>query len=173
MSIDRWINMLELRGSFTWRDSLQAFWISVRPRPVWAIVGIALLALAVALASFEWRGYLKNGGHAPSPLTYSLVVLIFMFAVYYPWIHYQRFQKSKTMSLPVTYQFGNDEIIISNELSTTRFPWTIIVAARESKNMYLLYDAAGPQVAIPKRFATSPDAQSHLREQLASRGLVV
>jgi hypothetical protein len=164
--------MLELRGSFRWTDSLQGYWLSIRPRPAWAVIGIALLALAVVLASLEWRGYLTNGKHAPGPLTYSLLVLCFMFAVYYPWVQRRRFQKSKVLSLPITYQFGDDEIIVSNELSTRRLPWKLIVAARESRKMYLLYDAAGPQLVIPKRFATSPDAQRRLREQLASRGLV-
>ena len=160
--------MLELSGALTWKDSLQIYWLSIRPRPAWAVVGVVLSALALFLMLQEWQEFFA-GGLAPSALSYSVLVL--MFFVYYPWVFFRAYAKSNSLSLPVTFRFEPEQIVVSNELSTTRVPWAHITSVRENRRAYLLYEHARPMVGIPKRLA-SADQLKELAQYIKSRGVV-
>src|SRR5882672_5164505 len=164
--------MVEITGTFTWRDSLRAFWLSMRPRPVFAVVGICLGALAIGLLLVEWRAFIRDGTGHPGGLTYSLLVLLFVFLLYYPWKHYRAFKKSRTLSMPVTFRFERNAITISTELMTAKCPWSEFVSARENSHLYLLRDVAGQAIPIPKRFANTHEIARAVHEQLRVRRLV-
>jgi hypothetical protein len=163
--------MFEFSGTLTWKDSLHIYWLSIRPRPAWAAVGVLLLLLALFLLGMEWRDFL-NGGRAPGVLSYSLLVLTLLFFVYYPWQHYRAFKKSTRLSRPITFRFEPGQIIASEEMSTHRIPWSEITSVRESRHAYLLLDPVEARLGIPKRMA-SEQQRGRLAEYIRTRGVVV
>jgi YcxB-like protein len=165
--------MLEIRGSFTWRDSLRIFFLASRPRRGWAIVGLLLCLLGATVLGLSWRDYLRDGSGSPGGLTFACLVLIFLFGVYYPWVHFRSFRRSKTLSLPVTISLTDEAILVSNEFSSATLPWSLIVGVRSNRHLYLLYDAIHPLVAIPKRFVASASELDHLHSVLRDHHLVV
>jgi len=165
--------MIELRGSYTWRDSYRVFLLSSRPRRAWAIVGAILLAALVWALYISWADFLRNGRGSPGALTYGSIVLVLLFGVYYPIAHYRAYKRSKSLSAPVTILLDDEAIAFSQEHLSARYLWPQIIAARENRHLYLLYNDAGPAVAIPKRFADDASQSDSLRAMLRARQLVV
>jgi hypothetical protein len=165
---------MQLTGTFTWRDSFRIFLLAARPRLVWGIVGLMLVALAAFFLVTSWRDYLASVKDAPSPfaLTFAVLFLLFLFGVYYPWIHFKAFRRSKLLSLPVTFILTDEALAFSNQYASGKYPWDLIVAARENRHLLLLYDAVGPFVPIPKRFLATNEMKARLYDLLRSKGLV-
>lgn len=165
--------MIELRGSYTWRDSFRVFLLSSRPRRGWAIAGVVILALAGWALYSSWTAYLRDGSGSPGALTFSCGVLLWLFCVYYPWVHYKAFKRSKTLSAPVKITLEDEAIGFNQETLSARYDWSRIASARENAHLYLLHDEVGPVVAIPKRFASDDSVADSVRECLRQRKLVV
>jgi hypothetical protein len=75
-------------------------------------------------------------------------------------------------AVPWTVVVSDEGVAFSNELAAARFPWALITRAMENRHVYLLCDANGPMVAIPKRFVASDENRNLLREILRQRGLI-
>jgi len=163
--------MISVTGTMTWRDSLAAYLLLIRPRRSYAIVGVLLLFIAMVLQMFEWTRYIQTGAGRPYVLISILLFLALNLGVYLPWHHYRAFRRSKLLGLPIEYRIDESGIQIHTQFGNSTIPWQVITSIKQNGSMYLLSDSVTLHLPVMKRFIESESAAQNLRILLRENGL--
>jgi hypothetical protein len=134
--------MAPIHGLLTEADYLAAQRLHMKPRSAFAIVALALVALAVAsfIASPSWM------------LGAALAMLAATFFVYLPFNAKRTFRQYKALSEPTSIEVRDEGVYFKRETGEGLVPWSHVVKWRHSSTLLLLYPANRVFYLIPAHF---------------------
>ena len=136
---------MRAQGQRTERDYVIAQFLHMRPRPVFAIIGVVLVGLLIWALATSGSGSL-----------YAVVVfLIVYFAVFIPWRHRRTFREYKALSEPFTLVVQDDGLHFESEHGSGVVPWSHIVKWRCNKSVVLVYPARNLFYLVPRHCFSS------------------
>jgi hypothetical protein len=152
----------------TERDFVSACFVHMRARRSIAVLGFAVLALALlaeGLAAYKW---MRHGGSPWSLIVLNLaLILVFAYFVWYiPWRARRTFRLFKAASEPFTLGLTPEGLRWESSLGGTLVPWPHIHRWREGRELFLLYPADILFYVVPKRFFDSSDQVAAFRSAL-------
>jgi hypothetical protein len=157
--------LVELSGTFAFRDLLNFQYSHCYRRTWWIILpmmlvtlGGVLLAVMVALLTPDLRLALHNG------TPFLLLLAFWLCIVTSPYRGAKRLLKTSTqLSSPITYTFSAQGIHSTGIHSSSDISYEALWAVRETKSLFLLYLNATSAIVLPKRFFKDPIQQNNWR----------
>jgi len=133
---------------------------SLAPRII-RLLPIVFVAIAAGVLLLAWP---PSAGVAV-PVVSGAVILLFSSYVFAPWQRARAIRKlivsSPLYQHELRYEFSADGLRSISPVSTTDYRWEGFLRARETRDFFLLYVAAGRAVFLPKSAVRSPaDAQA-------------
>ena len=147
---------MEIKGAPHPDDYVAAYWLHIKPRRSYAIVGCLLIALSLGVTWYLFFGATKQQSYWPGlAILGGLVYFFLFFFVYMPFHlkrqHRQRKDAHKEFTITVTessvnVQFENGHY---NKLWADYLKW------KEGGSMFLLYHSDSVYMVVLKRFFSS------------------
>lgn len=140
-------------------DYVRSQYLHIRPRPVFAVIGIVILALFAwsLAASFSWI------------MTGVVVYLVLWLGVFIPWYARKNYRQYKALSEPVAVEVREDGLFFKNSNGEGLVPWSHIVKWRRSDKLLLLYPASNIFHLVPSHFFPTQKAYAEFVEVLKTR----
>lgn len=120
---------LVIHGQIKEEDYVAAQFVHIRPRPLFAVVGI-LLVLSAILTVFIAGSVIVGA---------ALAYFMLYFLVFIPYSARKNYRLYKAISEPVTVTIQEDGIFFKREGGEGLMKWSEIVKWRPSKKLVLLY----------------------------------
>jgi hypothetical protein len=158
--------IVEMRGTLTAGDFLAAQWLHVKPRRAYAIVGIALLALAAWLiwASFSVPRLRGNAWPLIGSLGFLCALLL--------WARHKSlrmYRQLRALQREIHFVPTDSGLFSESETGRGTTPWTDFVKWKHGNDLFLLYIADEIFHLIPERFFSSSEDVLGFRELLAAK----
>lgn len=139
---------MKFGGTLSEKDYVAAQFLHLRPRPVFAFIGVFLLA-AYALVLFVF----------PSLLTFGVAVyLVGSFLLYVPWRARRNFRQYAALSESVSVEVHPDGLRFTRKNGEGLLPWSEIRKWRRNQRLLLLYPASNIFHLLPSHFFASSEA---------------
>ena len=132
-----------VEGNVKERDYVIAQFLHLRPRPIFTIMGILLLAILI-WAIFKGLSSLYLFG--------AMAYLVLWFFFYIPWRAKETYRQYKALSEPVSMEIRSDGLYFKRQNGEGLVPWSHIVKWRNNKELLLLYPANNVFYMIPDHF---------------------
>jgi uncharacterized membrane protein SirB2 len=150
--------VVELSGTFTFRDVLKYQYSQCYQRTWWIVLPTMLIGLIVSLVGIVLAvivGLLIPNGkpalHNGPPFLLLLIFLIILATT--PYRGAKRLMKtSARLSAPITYAFSTQAIHSTDIHSSSDVSYDALWAVRETKSLFLLHLNASSAIVLPKRF---------------------
>lgn len=136
-----------VEGTISEADYVAAQYLHMRPRPVFAIVGLLLLALFVWVI-VESRSLV---------VIFAIVYPMVLFAIIIPWRAKRNFRQHKALSEPISIEIRENGLHRKSQYGESLTPWPHIHHWRQGRRLLLLYPASNMFYIIPGHFFPSPD----------------
>lgn len=148
-----------IQGSLQEADYLAAQRLHIRPRPIFAVVGLMLLAVALVMlyASRSWT------------LALALAFLFVVLFVYEPFKAKRLFRQYKALSQRTIVEIRDNGLFFKHENGEGLVPWSHVIKWRSNDKLLLLYPASGLFYLLPSHFFPSPDAFREFVTQVQSK----
>ena len=157
---------MEFRGTFTASDLVAAQWLHVRPRPAYALVGIAILGTAIFAT---WHSFSKPNPGSNAWLLLGSVVLIGASALW-TWHRTTRtFRQRKDLQRAIRFETTDSGLITENETGRGTTPWSDFLRWKENERLFLLYLSDDMFHIVPKSFFGAKDDVPEFRELLIAK----
>ena len=157
---------MELRGTPVATDLVAAQWLHVKPRPVYAIVGIVLL---VAASWGLWYSFsvpkLRDKG-------WLLVGSLGFIAALAVWTRYRAvrtYGQLRAFHRELRLEPTDAGIFSESETGHGTTPWSDFLKWKEGGSLFLLYISDDIFQIVPKRFFSSEADISEFRGMLAAK----
>ncbi len=127
-------------------DYVAAQFLHLRPKRVFAVIGLFLLCLVVWAMVFA-QSY------------WFLLVLIYLavfFAFIIPFKAKRNFRQYKVLSEPLTMEVREDGLFFKRTNGEGLVPWSHIVKWKNNKKLAILYPARNLFYMVPNHFFASP-----------------
>jgi len=136
------MNRAPIQGVLALADYMAAQRLHLKPRPIFAIIGVVLVlvALAVMFLAPSWG------------LGTALAVLAGIFFVYLPLKARWTFKQFKALSEPMTLEVREAGLFFKSTNAEGLVPWSHITKWRRSGTLMLLYPASGFFYMVPSSF---------------------
>ena len=161
--------MIELEGRLEPRDYVRAQYLTMRPRRIFVIAGLVVLA---AFSWALWYSFFGGGASKRGIIDYLMLAaaayLIFNFSVYVPWRARKTFRQQKSMQREIRWRFADTGVSIELEQSHGEVPWSDFLKWKENDHLFLLYVSDPLFYMLPKRLFESAGDVDGLREMLRS-----
>lgn len=153
-----------LSGELEWRDLVRALWAQVRPRPLFAVLGALILAMALALPALS----LQRNGFSWRDLLALLGIIAFVghFVLYVPIRLYLRFRRNPLLHGRVSYRVDGDGVRATSSYGQSDLPWEVFQRWRDGSGVAIVYVRGGPAVFVPLRLAASDEDRDLVRQLL-------
>lgn len=139
---------MPIEGQLTQNDYMAAQFLHLRPRPVFAVIGVILLAL------YAWALTQK-----PSFLLVGVgIYLAVYFTLLIPWQVRRTFRQYKALSELISVEIRDDGLFFKKPNSEGLFPWAHIIKWKRNKKLLLLYPADNLFYVLPSSFFPSQEA---------------
>lgn len=131
--------MPPIQGCIKEADYVAAQWLHIKPRPVFAVVGILLLVLAAALLihKLDWT------------LIVALSILVGSLFIARPYQARRTFRQYKALAEPMSIEVRDDGLYFRRETGEGLVPWSHIRKWRRDSKLLLLYPASSLFYLIP------------------------
>lgn len=139
--------MGSIQGSLKEADFLAAQRLHAKPRPVFAVIGVLLVILALVTL------YLSHSWSLGAALAFLL-----LFFVYEPFRARRLFRQYKALSEPTTVEPRDDGLYFKRENGEGLVPWSQVIKWRSNDKVLLLYPASGFFYLLPSHFFQNVDA---------------
>ena len=146
-------------GQLAEADYVAAQFLHLRPRPVFAVAGILMLALA---AGALWR-------HFTFTLLACLLLFGFHFGFWLPHRSRRLFRQYQALADPVAVEVRADGVFFRRPTGEGLLPWTHVRKWRHSRTLVLLYPADNVFHLVPRRFFPDPRAYGDFLATLEAR----
>jgi hypothetical protein len=157
---------VELRGTPTATDLVAAQWLHIKPRPAYAIVGIALLVCATwgiwysfSVPSLRGNGWLLVGS----------VGLIAVLAVWTRYKAIRTYGQIRALQRAIRLEPTEAGLLSESETGRGTTPWSDFLKWTEGNGLFLLYISDDMFHIVPKRFFSSKEDIAEFRNMLATR----
>lgn len=150
---------MTITGTITESDYVAAQFLHMRPRVVFAVIGVLLVGL------YLWFVLMR-------PKPFPIALLVFMvgyFTVYLPWAAKSAYRKYKAISEPVELELREDGLFARNPHAQSVTPWDHIGRWRKGKLMVLLYPTDNLFMIVPSHMFGSPEHYAEFTKALESR----
>jgi hypothetical protein len=159
---------MEARGILEVREIFAAQWLHVKPRPVFAVLGVLLIALAMwalwfaffDLSEHHWGGWL---------LLTCIAVLLLQFLVYAPYNLRRQYSQRKDLQRELAFVTSDAGLSIQTDHGAMSTPWQDYLKWKEGRTLFLLYLSDAMFQIVPKRFFASASDVDAFRDTLRSR----
>jgi hypothetical protein len=146
-------------GTITESDYVAAQFLHIRPRPIFAVIGILLVGM-FAFVLVVKSSLIKFG---------ILAYFIAWFAVYIPWQAKRVYRQYHALSKPVWMEIREDGLYFKRENAEGLVPWSEILKWRHGKRLLLLYPASNVFHIVPSHFFATPEAYVAFVETVKAR----
>ena len=148
--------MIAIRQEIRPEDYRRAVYLHLRPRPVFAVAGVLMLALVVLALVLMIRS------HPPwDPIMLvlpgCLVYLAVVFFVLIPWRATKQFKQNRFLAHATDYRIDETGLLVQSDLGTTKIPWDHLHKWKENKRLILLYPTDATYFLFPRRLFTSAE----------------
>lgn len=145
---------MRIEGIIKESDYLRSQYLHLRPRPIFAIIGLLLLLLFLwaLIRSQSWG------------IGAALVYLALWFLVLIPWQAKKNYRQYKALSEPVSVEVQQDGLFFKRENGEGLVPWSHIIKWRQSNTLLLLYPASNVFHLIPSHFFPTNESFSEFKE---------
>ena len=153
--------MLEMSGVLEANDYIRAQYLHLRPRLLYKIIGVVVLALVVW---GYWLALNDTPYDAWDILFLALpILLVFQFTVYLPWKTRRLYRQQKAMQRHLTYTIDDHGISVESDNGTWKTPWEDVHRFKMNDRLILLYVSDCLYQILPKRFLSEPNDYERLR----------
>ncbi len=131
---------VELSGLIDERDLSRAARLHLRPRPVYAALGILLMVLFAWMAVLDLSQFIAGQVsflHAARFPGFLGFILAYLFAGIL-WLWRRAYRKSQILHSPVTMSFSDDGLHAASEYGESRLPWHLFYRFKENRHLFLL-----------------------------------
>lgn len=149
-----------------WTDYLCAQYLNMRPRPVFAVLGTALLLLVIFIIVHSLLYSVHRRGDLV--LLAFFAYLLLSFFVLLPMKVRRIFRQQKNLQLVTEYVADEYGIASSSEREQSRLPWQDFVKWKESKRLVVLYTSDITMIVIPKRCFPDLETGNAFRKLVAT-----
>ena len=134
--------ILSAKGTLRETDFVTAQFLHIKPRPLFAVLGLIILAL------FIWVSF-----YAPSVSFFAwLGLLVAYFALYLPWCAKRNYRNYKAAHQPITIDVLDDGIHVTTENGAAHIPWDHILKWRRNSTLIVFYSSPVLFHIVPGRF---------------------
>jgi hypothetical protein len=147
---------VRIEGIIKESDYLRSQYLHLRPRPIFAIIGLILSAL------FLWA-LISSPSWAISAVVAYLVLWLLVFI---PWQAKKNYRQYKALSEPVSVEVQDEGLFFKRENGEGLVPWSHIIKWRQSNTLLLLYPASNVFHLVPSHFFSTPENFSAFKEIL-------
>lgn len=147
---------MRVEGVIQESDYIRSQYLHIRPRPVFAVVGLLILLL------FVWS-LVSAPSWVMAAVTVYLALWLFVFI---PWRAKKNYRQYKALSEPVSIEVRDDGLFFKRENGEGLVPWSHIIKWRQSKTLLLLYPTSNVFHLVPSHFFLTPEAFSAFKEVL-------
>lgn len=149
---------MRVQGTLTERDYVAAQFLHIRPRLIFAIIGLALLLLAA------WAITISKS----LPLIAALAFLAAWFAII-PWRARRTFREYKALSEPFSIEVRDDGLFFERANGSGLVPWGYLIKWRTNSSLVLLYPARNLFYLVPKHFFSDSEQFVQFQARLVER----
>ena len=147
-----------VHGQISEKDFISSQFLYMRPRPIFAAIGVLILCLSF------WA--LWAGGSIF--LLGSLVALVSWF-LYIPFKSKRTYRQYKAMSEPVQMEVRDDGLFFKRENGEGLVPWAHIVKWRCNSRIILLYPTNSLFYMVPSSFFNNVESYQSFQQLLKTR----
>lgn len=150
---------MAIDGQLTEADYVASQYLHLRPRPVFAVAGILMLALAA------WTLWFSR-----SPVLLACLALLGLhFLIWLPFKSRRLFRQYKALAEPATLEVREDGLFFRRPTGEYLVPWSHIVKWRHNEKLVLLYPADNAFHLVPRHFFPDPRAYGDFLATLTAR----
>lgn len=161
---------IEIEGKITEKEHAAAQWLHIKPRPVFAFVGIVLIivALSVLWLSFFGPYYQPNGFVRWAVL--ALLIYMFLYWVIIQPLKWKRiYRQQKSLNRPFSLEVTEQGISAKSENMEGNTPWAGYQRWREGNGVFLLYWSDVLFQIIPFRFFQNGEQMKEFKNILRQK----
>ncbi len=155
---------IEVRGKITERDYMIAQWVHIRPRPLFAGLGIFILLAAIAVLCADFAS--GKPGAAKWWALGGLLYLILSFGIWVPYKARRTFRQYKAIQAPFTWRITDAELHVESERGSAVVPWSDFIKWRRGCGLFLIYPNDSIFHLLPDRLLSSKDQIRQIEELL-------
>ena len=139
-------------------DYIAAQFLHLRPRPVFAVMGVLIVILAF------WALWMSRSLILLGCLAYLALWPCFLW-----WNAKRLFREYKAMSEPLEMHVGDDGLYFRRKHGEGLIPWIEVIKWRANRRLVLIYPSTNIFHMVPSHFFDSPDAFRVFRETVQKR----
>lgn len=159
---------IEAEGELTERDYMKAQWLHLKPRRPLLYVGYGLLFL-IGIAAALAVGSSASVGDTTPAIGFFAVLGLFVILVLWQWLAYRRaYRSQRTLSGTQRLLFSESGIRGAFAYGAGETEWGAFIKWRESRDLFIIYQASNLMHIIPKRWFAGEQAVTDLRILLES-----
>ena len=161
---------MEIKGAYQPDDYVSAYWLHIKPRRSYALVGCLLIALSLGMTWYLFFGATKQHSYWPGFVILGGFVYIFLcFFVYIPFRLKREYRQQKHSQKEVTIAITENSLNTQTENGHLNKPWADYLKWKEGGRMFLLYYSDSVYMIVPKRFFLSALDMDTFRKSLGEK----
>ncbi len=150
---------IHAEGTILEGDYVRAQYLHIKPRPLFAVLGLLILIMVVVVFLFMPNWILAG----------ALAYLILWAGFLIPWFAKKNYRQYKAISEPMTLEVREDGIFFKRKNGEGLLPWMDIVKWRQNKSLFLLYPANNLFHLVPKHFFSNSERFDDLAKVLVAK----
>ena len=147
-----------VQGQYKEADYVAAQWLHIRPRRIFAVLGVLILCGAL------WALWVARSWVLLASLGYLV-----LWALYIPFKAKRSFLQHKALSEPVEMQVRNEGLFFKRENGEGLVPWNHIVKWRWNDRLALLYPTSSLFHMVPRHFFATDEMYQSFRNQVQEK----
>jgi hypothetical protein len=159
--------VFEARGILTLGDLVRFQYFHILRRTWWIAAAVVVLLtgtmtfyIITGLGAADWGVMLRT----VSPYVLLLVLWVLLVGVMPYWKARRQFQSQSYFGNPITYTFTPETIGGQVTGGSWQVAWKMVHQLRETRSLFLLYQASSIAVLVPKRFFRSQSEMNQWRQ---------
>ena len=156
---------VDVRGTLTEGDVMAAQWLHIKPRPIFAVIGVSLLAVT---AWALWYALSRPKVLGAAWLMVGGILLIAAGAMLLRYKALRNYRQRKAMQRDIRFATTDTGLAGVSETGLGgTVPWTDFLKWKEDRGLFLLYVSDDSFLILPKRYFRSAVDISAFREILS------
>ncbi|MCE5341019.1 MAG: YcxB family protein [Planctomycetaceae bacterium] len=151
-----------MKYSVSSRDQYKAYLLHIKPRKVYAVLGMVFMLIALFVIYLE----LSRKGFGKTSLSMIVAAIYVLFSIYI-WPMYSMNKLGKQTKLKggeIDLFLDKDFFTRSTEMSNAKMLYKDIFKLKKNKNYLLIYINDGLYIILPKRNSELQDAAKQIEE---------
>lgn len=151
-------------------DCRRAAWVDIKPRPVFAVVGIVMMIIALAVFTLGLHRLAKTGEGLVFVICLgaSLAYMgLYVFA-WQPRRFSRLYKQQKLLQGEFTFEITDEHLVSRDSHGETKLPWSVFHKWKSADDIVILYQSDTLFHAFPSRWFPSVEDFQHFKGILRS-----